>query len=127
MISSTRWTSEARRRTRRFGYTQNVTPEDAYERWQSGGLTIIDCRESDEHERSQIAGVPLIPMSEIADRVDDIPTDTPLAVICHAGGRSTQVADVLNAQGEFGTVESVDGGIQAWAAAGLPYEGDSPD
>lgn len=104
-----------------------MTPEDAQALWASGDLTLIDCREPDEHERSRIDGVLLIPMSQLAERIDEVPTDGDLAVICRSGGRSAQVADFLTAQGEYGTVANVDGGIIAWAAAGLDYEGDEPD
>lgn len=104
-----------------------MTPEEAHALWAAGKLTILDCREVDEHQRSRIDGVPLIPMSELVDRLDDVPSDGDLAVICRSGGRSAQVADFLTAQGEYGTVANVDGGIIAWAAAGLDYEGDPPD
>lgn len=103
-----------------------MTPEEAHRRWSAGDLVIIDVREPDEHERSRIEGVPLIPMSELAERIDEVP-DGELAVICRSGGRSAQVADFLTAHGEHGTVANVDGGIIAWAAAGLDYEGDPPD
>ena len=66
-------------------------------------------------------------MSELTDRIDDVPSGGNLAVICRSGGRSAQVADFLTAQGEYGTVANIDGGIIAWAAAGLDYEGDEPD
>ena len=87
---------------------------------------IIDVREDDEHEATRVAGVPLIPMSELMARIDEIPTDTPVAVLCRSGARSGRVADYLTASGEHGEVANIEGGIIAWAAEGLPYEGESP-
>ena len=65
-------------------------------------------------------------MSEFLARVDELPDDRPLAIICRSGSRSAQVADYLTATGGHGEVANVEGGIIAWAAEGLPYEGDPP-
>ena len=100
--------------------------KEAHALWSSGELVIIDVREEAEYEATHVAGVPLIPMSEFVDRVDDIPADAPLAVLCRSGARSGQVADYLNANGEHGEVANIEGGIIAWAAEGLPYEGGPP-
>jgi rhodanese-related sulfurtransferase len=75
---------------------------------------------------TRIAGVPLVPMSEILDRLDDLPTDRPMVLICRSGARSGQVAEYLTAEGNHGEVANLDGGILAWAADGLPYEGEPP-
>jgi len=100
--------------------------KEAHALWSSGELTIIDVREEAEHEETRVAGIPLIPMSELLARVDEIPTDTPVAVLCRSGARSGQVADYLTAAGEHGEVANIEGGIIAWAAEALPYEGESP-
>ena len=65
-------------------------------------------------------------MSEFLARVDELPGDRPLAIICRSGSRSGRVADYLTAGGEHGEVANVEGGIIAWAAEGLPYEGEPP-
>jgi rhodanese-related sulfurtransferase len=98
----------------------------AHRRGAAGDLVIIDCREEQEHEATRVDGVPLIPMSEFLARVDELPEGTPLAILCRSGARSAQVADYLTATGEHGDVANVAGGIIAWAAEGLPYEGDPP-
>jgi rhodanese-related sulfurtransferase len=100
--------------------------QEAHAAWSAGELAIVDCREQDEHDATRIEGVPLIPMSEFLARVDELPGDRPLAIICRSGSRSAQVADYLTATGEHGEVANVEGGIIAWAADGLPYEGEPP-
>ncbi len=104
----------------------DLSVQEAYAAWSAGGLAIVDCREQDEHDATRIEGVPLIPMSELLARVDELPDDRPLAFICRSGSRSGQVADYLTATGEHGEVANVEGGIIAWAIEGLPYEGEPP-
>lgn len=99
---------------------------EAHRLWSEGALAIVDVREEPEHAATRIAGVPLVPMSEILARLDELPTDRRLALICRSGARSGQVADYLNAAGGHGDVANVEGGIIAWAAEGLPYEGEPP-
>ncbi|MCU0308670.1 MAG: rhodanese-like domain-containing protein [Thermoleophilia bacterium] len=105
---------------------REFTPREAYEAWQRGEVAIIDVREESEHLATHVPGMPLVPMSEILDRLDDIPRGRPLVVMCRSGQRSATVADYLNAQGEFDPAHNLSGGILAWAAGGLPYEGIPP-
>jgi len=104
----------------------DLSVHEAHAAWQAGELAIVDCREQDEHAATRVDGVPLIPMSEFLARVAELPDDRPLAIICRSGVRSAQVADYLSATGEHGDVANVEGGIIAWAAEGLPYEGEPP-
>jgi len=103
-----------------------LSVREAHAAWRAGELAIVDCREQAEHDATRIEGVPLIPMSEFLARVDELPTDRPLAIICRSGARSGQVADYLTATGEHGQVANVEGGILAWAVEDLPYQGEPP-
>lgn len=99
---------------------------EAHRRWSEGALAIVDVREADEHAEVRVPGVPLIPMSEFAGRVDDLPDGRPLAILCRSGARSGRVADYLNATGGHGDVANIEGGIIAWVAADLPHEEGPP-
>ena len=99
---------------------------DAYAAWQAGQVAIVDIREQDEHDTTRVPGIPLIPMSELMDRLDELPSGPPLVILCRSGNRSGQVADYLNGAGDHGEVANLEGGILAWAAQGLPYEGEPP-
>jgi rhodanese-related sulfurtransferase len=79
-------------------------------------LVLIDCREPDEHALARIEGARLVPMSELASRLDELAAfrDQPLVVHCHHGGRSLTVARWLREQG-FAQVQSMSGGIDAWS------------
>ena len=102
------------------------TATEAHDAWKAGDVAIIDVREQNEYDTTHVAGIPLLPMSELVDRLDDIPTDKPLVILCRSGNRSGQVAEYLNATGDFGDVSNLEGGILAWAEQGLDYEGAPP-
>ena len=103
-----------------------LTPSEAYDAWRAGDLTIVDIREEGEHELTRIPGVPLIPMSVFADRMEELP-DGPLAILCRSGVRSARVTQYLTSLGTYGDVANLDGGIIAWAREGLPFDGAEPN
>jgi rhodanese-related sulfurtransferase len=79
-------------------------------------VLFLDVREPWEHELCHIAGDLHIPMGQIPTRLDEIPLDRPLIVVCHHGMRSRQVGEFLLSRG-FTDVANLDGGIDAWARA----------
>jgi rhodanese-related sulfurtransferase len=93
-----------------------VLPEDA---------RPVDVREADEWAAGRAPGAVHIPMSELTGRLGELPGDQdPLYIICRSGGRSARVVEFLVAQGY--PAVNVDGGMQAWAAAGRPLVADGP-
>ncbi|GAA1809748.1 rhodanese-like domain-containing protein [Agromyces neolithicus] len=82
------------------------------------GAVIVDVREPREHEQARVEGTIDIPLGELVERIDEVPRDTTVYVLCHVGGRSAQAAQYLEAQG-FDAV-NIDGGIVEWYRAGLP-------
>ncbi len=79
-----------------------------------GRVRLIDVREPFEREICQIAGADAVPMGQIPAKLDSLPRDQHLLVLCHHGGRSRRVTEYLRAQG-FTAVSNVAGGIDAWA------------
>ena len=75
---------------------------------------VVDVREPWETEICRIGGAQLIPMQSLPQRLQELPRDRTIAVVCHAGQRSYYAAAWLLAQG-FEAV-SVAGGVDAWAA-----------
>lgn len=86
------------------------------------GVTLLDVREPVEWTYGRAAGAVHVPMMEIPDKLDDLPRDEQLLVICKVGSRSAQVVGYL-VQNGFDAV-NVDGGMLEWAAAGKPMVGD---
>ncbi len=80
------------------------------------GAHLLDVREPEEWTAGHIQGAQHIPMNDVPRRLDELPSDTPVYVVCRVGGRSAQVAAFL-AQHGYDAV-NLAGGMQAWAAAG---------
>ncbi len=78
------------------------------------GALLVDVREQFEVEIVQIPGSRHIPMRRIPESVGELPTDRPVLVLCHIGGRSLRVTQFLRANGLANTT-NVAGGIDAWA------------
>jgi rhodanese-related sulfurtransferase len=79
-----------------------------------GEHVVLDVREARELDICLLEGALHIPMAEIPARVNDLPTNQPLVVICHHGARSQMVVDFLRDAG-FDNAVNLDGGIEAWA------------
>jgi rhodanese-related sulfurtransferase len=84
---------------------------------------LLDVRELHEWTAGRAPLAVHLPMSEIADRFDELPAGRPLSVICKVGGRSAQVTAWLIQNGV--DARNVAGGMSAWDAAGLSLVGDT--
>jgi rhodanese-related sulfurtransferase len=80
---------------------------------------IVDVRERDEFADVRLEGTLLIPMSELAGRLEEIPRDRPVLVMCAMGGRSATAVGHLLSSG-WTDVANVAGGITQWERMGLP-------
>lgn len=78
------------------------------------GHCVVDVREPQELAVCRLDGTLDIPMGQIPARLEDIPGDRPVIVMCHHGGRSAQVVQWLSARG-MDNVINLRGGIDAWA------------
>jgi rhodanese-related sulfurtransferase len=83
---------------------------------------LLDVREDDEWAAGRAPTAVHVPMTQLAERLDDIPDGDPVYVICRSGGRSARATAYLNAQG-WDTVNVI-GGMGAWAKAGRPLTAD---
>ncbi|MCB0191792.1 MAG: rhodanese-like domain-containing protein [Anaerolineae bacterium] len=84
-------------------------------------VVLIDVREPAEYNESHIPGITLIPMGEVASRLDEIPHDKTVIVSCRSGNRSSQVTNFLRDNG-YDNVHNMKGGIMAWEQAGFEVE-----
>jgi adenylyltransferase/sulfurtransferase len=76
--------------------------------------TLLDIREVHEIEICSIEGSLDIPMNMLPDSLDKLPKGMPLIVMCHVGGRSSQVTNWLLQNG-YSNALNLEGGIAAWA------------
>lgn len=98
--------------------TATMTPAETRRRLSESAAVLIDVREPDEHAAERIDGARLIPLGTI-DRVP-LPAAEGRAVIvhCKSGRRSQEAVSRLAARGV--SAVSLEGGIEAWKAQGLP-------
>lgn len=74
------------------------------------GACIIDVREKDEYELSHIIGAKNIPLSEIRQRINEIPKDEPVYLHCRSAQRSYNALMALKHLG-YENVYNVSGGF----------------
>ncbi|MEU5860009.1 MULTISPECIES: rhodanese-like domain-containing protein [unclassified Nonomuraea] len=86
-----------------------AVPDDAY---------LLDVREQDEWLAGHAPEAVHIPMSQIQGRVEEVPADRTVYVVCRVGGRSMQVTAWLNQLGRDAV--NVGGGMQSWEFARRP-------
>lgn len=96
-----------------------IDPHDLHRRLATGDAVLIDVREPDEFAREHILGARLAPLSAI-DLHDFDRDHGKIAVFhCRSGARTQAHAAQLLAKG-FRQAYALEGGLQAWKAAGLP-------
>ncbi len=82
---------------------------------------LVDIRERDEFMAVRVEGCLFIPMSQLGVRLDEIPKDRPVMLICATGNRSTSATAYLLQNG-WEDVGNVAGGITGWERLGLPVK-----
>ena len=97
------------------GGIPGISPHELKQRMDAGErFELIDVREPFEYEIAQIDGAKLIPLGEIAERLDELEREQPIIVHCHSGMRSAQAVRLLQQRG-FAKVYNLEGGIDAWS------------
>lgn len=74
---------------------------------------LLDVRQPEEYATARIAGAVLIPLSELPERLAELPSDRPLVVMCHHGMRSAHAVRHLREAGRDAV--NLTGGIDAWS------------
>ncbi len=92
---------------------KTLAPADAAARVRAGTLRLVDVRPADERALAA-APVAFDTFDDGLASLEALPKDTPLAFLCHHGGRSQQAAEHFRKLG-FREVYNVVGGIDAWA------------
>ena len=95
----------------------DVDPAEA-DRLVLAGAVMVDVREDDEWEAGHAPVAVHVPVGQVVDRMDELPADRTIVCMCRMGGRSGSVAAHLAGAGY--DVRNIAGGMQAWAAVGLP-------
>ena len=94
-----------------------VTPIDLAERLRSTKAPhLLDVREENEHAFCALPGSRLLPLSELADRAEELAAwrDQEVVVYCHHGVRSAHAIGYLRQLG-FQQLLNLSGGIDRWS------------
>lgn len=76
-------------------------------------VLILDVRQPDEYEEGHIEGAVLIPLGELASRLDEIDRTRTILVVCWSGFRSSRAAAALIEAG-YAQVLNLRGGMASW-------------
>lgn len=101
----------------------DMTVQDLAARLDRGdNVMVLDVRSPEEYvQDGHVKGSVLIPLPDLAMRLNEVPTNRPIACFCRSGNRSQVAADLLRQNG-YTNVANVLGGIKSWRAANLPTE-----
>jgi rhodanese-related sulfurtransferase len=95
-----------------------ISVEEAFDKYQAGGH-LLDVRTSDEWEEYHIPDTNFIPLEELTQRINEVPKDVSIVVVCRTGNRSQAGRDLLIDAG-YTQVVSMAGGLQSWRNMGYP-------
>ena len=85
-------------------------PEDTY---------LLDVREDDEWRAGHAPTAVHLPMTQLPERLGEVPADGDVVIVCRSGHRSAEVVRFLLAQG-YDNVRNLTDGMFGWASAGRP-------
>jgi rhodanese-related sulfurtransferase len=98
-----------------------VGPIVAGERLDAGEALILDVREPEELQQVSVTGALHIPLGDLHYRLEEIPRDRDVYVLCHVGQRSAIATEFLRHLGHE-RVWNIRGGIVGWLRSGLPAD-----
>ncbi len=94
-----------------------ISVQEAYQAYQEGEF-VLDVRTQPEWDEYHVEGATLIPLDELPNRLNELPKDQKIVVVCRSGNRSSVATQILRENGFQAT--SIAGGLNAWLAAGYP-------
>lgn len=99
----------------------SVSLDAARAEFEAGRAVLIDIREPNEHATGVARGARLLPMSQLGQRLTEIPADPnqPVLLVCNTQNRSSRTLKALRERG-YGNVRFVEGGMSEWVRRGWP-------
>lgn len=99
---------------------REISVSEAYSKYQ-GGTFLLDVRTQEEWNEYHAPNTTLIPLEQLSVRLNELPKDKEIVVVCRSGNRSQEGRDILLNAG-FTQVTSMAGGLTEWRASGYPIE-----
>jgi sulfur-carrier protein adenylyltransferase/sulfurtransferase len=101
---------------------QQITAEELrryVESHHESDYVLMDVRQEEEYRLGHIPGGRLLPVHELIQSLDLLPTDKTLIFYCHSGGRSTAAAVMAEEEVPDRVILNLNGGMLAWDGAQL--------
>lgn len=99
---------------------REVNVAQAYEMYQQDDVFVLDVRTQQEWDEYHAPNTTLIPLDQLQARINEVPKDKEILIVCRSGNRSQEARDILLAAGYNAT--SMSGGLLDWRANGYPVE-----
>lgn len=96
-----------------------INPSQAVQQMNQRQAILIDIRSAESYKAHHIPQTRHIPAAEVVEKTAKIDKDKPLIIVCDTGRSASAPAAALRKAG-FSDVSVLEGGIVAWANAGLP-------
>jgi rhodanese-related sulfurtransferase len=105
---------------------EQLKPKDARASVASQELFVLDVRDKEEWDShaERIPGSVHIPPDELESRLDELPDDRKILVVCPDGERSAEIAEQIDGDGR--EAMSLEGGVSQWKKDSLMTQ-PSPD
>ncbi len=99
----------------------DLSHETVWDMYAKDEIVVIDVRQPEEYAAGHIPGARLIPLGELPDRLEEIPQDERVVVVCRSGNRSSRAQRILAEEG-FDYAHNMLGGMNAWQQAGYDVD-----
>ena len=99
---------------------EQISPREAYAAYMLGSV-VVDVRESEDiaTKAADLKQMIALPFSQLDQRLGELPTNRQVVFVSRVGIKSKQAAELLIKNG-FDRVATIQGGLHAWEAEGLP-------
>jgi rhodanese-related sulfurtransferase len=97
-----------------------LSVDEAYELYQDGTF-FLDVRTQEEWDDFHAPNSTHIPLDQLERRINELPQNEEIVVVCRSGNRSQTGRDILLNNG-YSQVTSMAGGLIDWSASGYPIE-----
>ncbi|UOF92118.1 rhodanese-like domain-containing protein [Fodinisporobacter ferrooxydans] len=94
-------------------FFEEIDPAEVEQSIAERQTKIIDVREVDEYNSGHIPSAKLIPLSEFAERFQEIDPEDSVILVCRSGKRSAMACEFLARQG-YSKIKNMVGGMLAW-------------
>ena len=100
-----------------FGGVKEISNDDYRKNYQNIQHILLDVRNSNEYTSGHMQGAQNIPLAKLPKKMNHLPKNQPIVVVCRTGPRGREAAHLLQEQGY--DVANLVGGIHGWKDDGL--------